>query len=110
MDKILAAGEDARVVNVTSLGYETCGVRYEDWNFNVCLWSELANGHDVRENHPLKDDHRKGKITTRGTVMDSPSPPTCFSRSLWARNSKRAEGRHIQFILDVCNVLLARCH
>ncbi|MCJ1254629.1 hypothetical protein MMC24_002444 [Lignoscripta atroalba] len=34
MDKILAAGEDARVVNVTSLGYETCGVRYEDWNFN----------------------------------------------------------------------------
>ena len=37
MDKIVKAGKGARIVNVTSLGYELCGVRYEDWNFKVCI-------------------------------------------------------------------------
>ena len=36
MNKIIAAGMGARVVNVTSTGYELCGVRYDDWNFKVC--------------------------------------------------------------------------
>ena len=28
-------GEGTRVVNVTSTGYEICGVRFDDWNFQV---------------------------------------------------------------------------
>ena len=35
-DKLVKAGKGARVVNVTSTGYELCGVSYDDWNFNVC--------------------------------------------------------------------------
>lgn len=32
-------GEGTRVVNVTSMGYEICGVRFDDWNFQVgVLW------------------------------------------------------------------------
>ena len=33
--KIVAAGKGARIVNVTSTGFEAGGVRYEDWNFQV---------------------------------------------------------------------------
>jgi NAD(P)-dependent dehydrogenase (short-subunit alcohol dehydrogenase family) len=33
--KILAAGK-GRIINVTSTGFEHGGVRYEDWNFQVC--------------------------------------------------------------------------
>lgn len=35
MDKILAAGPGARIVNLSSLGYISGGVRFEDWNFKV---------------------------------------------------------------------------
>jgi NAD(P)-dependent dehydrogenase (short-subunit alcohol dehydrogenase family) len=37
--KILVAGEGegARVVNVSSGGYVCSGVRFEDWNFEVCI-------------------------------------------------------------------------
>jgi len=35
--KIVAAGRGARVINVTSTGFENGGVRYDDWNFQVCL-------------------------------------------------------------------------
>lgn len=35
MPKIEAAGRGARIVNVSSLGYELTGVRFEDWNFEV---------------------------------------------------------------------------
>ncbi|KAL8964428.1 MAG: hypothetical protein Q9183_004454 [Haloplaca sp. 2 TL-2023] len=34
MDKILAAGKGARIVNVTSFGYQSGGVHYDDCNFN----------------------------------------------------------------------------
>jgi NAD(P)-dependent dehydrogenase (short-subunit alcohol dehydrogenase family) len=34
MDKIFAA-EGARVVNVSSGGYVSSGIRFEDWNFKV---------------------------------------------------------------------------
>lgn len=33
--KIEAAGKGARIINVTSTGFEHGGVRYEDWNFQV---------------------------------------------------------------------------
>jgi len=35
MGKILTAGRDARIVNVTSLTYIVSGIR-NDWNFEVC--------------------------------------------------------------------------
>ena len=35
MDKLVAAGKGARVVNVTSNGYGLSGPRYDDWNFQV---------------------------------------------------------------------------
>ena len=35
MEKLVAAGKGARVVNVTSTGYGLCGPRFEDWNFQV---------------------------------------------------------------------------
>ena len=41
MDKIVAAGEGARIVNVTSAGYQFCGVNYEDWNFKACFRMDL---------------------------------------------------------------------
>jgi NAD(P)-dependent dehydrogenase (short-subunit alcohol dehydrogenase family) len=34
--KIIAAGKGARIINVTSTGFEHGGVLYEDWNFQVC--------------------------------------------------------------------------
>jgi NAD(P)-dependent dehydrogenase (short-subunit alcohol dehydrogenase family) len=34
--KIVAAGKGSRIINVTSTGFEHGGVRYEDWNFEVC--------------------------------------------------------------------------
>jgi NAD(P)-dependent dehydrogenase (short-subunit alcohol dehydrogenase family) len=33
--KILAAGK-GRIISITSTGFEHGGVRYEDWNFQVC--------------------------------------------------------------------------
>jgi NAD(P)-dependent dehydrogenase (short-subunit alcohol dehydrogenase family) len=33
--KIIAAGNGARIINITSTGFEHGGVRYEDWNFHV---------------------------------------------------------------------------
>ena len=35
MDKILLAGKGARIVNVSSLGYMSGGIRVDDYNFNV---------------------------------------------------------------------------
>lgn len=35
MPKILAAGRGARIVNVSSNGYELAGVRFDDYNFEV---------------------------------------------------------------------------
>jgi NAD(P)-dependent dehydrogenase (short-subunit alcohol dehydrogenase family) len=35
MDKILASGEGARVVNLSSSGHAQGGVRFDDWNFQV---------------------------------------------------------------------------
>ena len=35
MEKLVAAGKGARVVNVTSTGYGLGGPRYDDWNFQV---------------------------------------------------------------------------
>lgn len=35
MDSIIAAGPGARIVNVSSFGYISGGVRFDDWNFNV---------------------------------------------------------------------------
>ncbi|PMD36474.1 NAD(P)-binding protein [Hyaloscypha variabilis F] len=32
--KIIAAGNGARIINITSTGFEHGGVRYEDWNFH----------------------------------------------------------------------------
>ena len=39
MEKILVVGggEGARIVNVSSGGYVCSGVRFEDWNFKVCI-------------------------------------------------------------------------
>jgi NAD(P)-dependent dehydrogenase (short-subunit alcohol dehydrogenase family) len=41
MPKILAAGKNARIVNLSSNGYKAGGVRFDDWNFDVSyreLW------------------------------------------------------------------------
>ena len=35
LDKILAAGEGARIVNVSSSAHEMSDVRFDDWNFEV---------------------------------------------------------------------------
>lgn len=35
MDKLFAAGEGARIINVASGGYVSSGVRFDDWNFKV---------------------------------------------------------------------------
>jgi len=37
MDKIFAADEGARIVNVSSRGHVTSGVRFGDWNFKVII-------------------------------------------------------------------------
>jgi NAD(P)-dependent dehydrogenase (short-subunit alcohol dehydrogenase family) len=37
MEKILAAGQEARIVNLSSNGYTSGGVRFDDWNFQVRL-------------------------------------------------------------------------
>jgi NAD(P)-dependent dehydrogenase (short-subunit alcohol dehydrogenase family) len=36
MKKIFAAGRGARIVNVSSNGFELGEVRFDDWNFHVC--------------------------------------------------------------------------
>lgn len=42
LDNILKAGKEggARIVNVSSTGYELGGVQLDDWNFNVCHFSK----------------------------------------------------------------------
>jgi NAD(P)-dependent dehydrogenase (short-subunit alcohol dehydrogenase family) len=35
MEKIIAAGRGARIVNVSSNGFELGEVRFDDWNFHV---------------------------------------------------------------------------
>jgi NAD(P)-dependent dehydrogenase (short-subunit alcohol dehydrogenase family) len=35
MSKILAAGKGARIVNLSSTGFELAGVRFDDYNFKV---------------------------------------------------------------------------
>ena len=35
MNKILSAGSGARIVNVSSLGYMSGGIRVDDYNFKV---------------------------------------------------------------------------
>jgi NAD(P)-dependent dehydrogenase (short-subunit alcohol dehydrogenase family) len=42
MDKILAAGKGARVINVSSFGYMGAGVRFDDWDFNASTFFESA--------------------------------------------------------------------
>jgi NAD(P)-dependent dehydrogenase (short-subunit alcohol dehydrogenase family) len=42
MDKIFAAGNGARIVNVASFGYLAGGVRFDDWNFKVSRFSLLT--------------------------------------------------------------------
>jgi NAD(P)-dependent dehydrogenase (short-subunit alcohol dehydrogenase family) len=45
IEKIVAAGKGARIINVESTGFEHGGVRYEDWNFQVykdCLVHPLV--------------------------------------------------------------------
>ena len=37
LDKILKAGNDARIVNVSSAGHQQSGVRFDDYNFSVCV-------------------------------------------------------------------------
>lgn len=50
MQRILAAGKGARIANVGSTGYELGGVRFEDWNFEVCESVQMM------ENLPLLTD------------------------------------------------------
>lgn len=42
MDKILSAGNGARIVSVTSLGYMSGGVRIDDYNFKVLTRSRAS--------------------------------------------------------------------
>lgn len=37
MNKILATGAGARVINLTSNGYKAGGVQWQDWNFDVSM-------------------------------------------------------------------------
>jgi hypothetical protein len=37
MGKILAAGSGARIISVSSFGYISGAVRYDDWNFKVVI-------------------------------------------------------------------------
>lgn len=34
-------GENSRVINVTSMGYELSGIRFDDWNFQACLFPSI---------------------------------------------------------------------
>lgn len=43
MGKILAAGDGARVVSVSSDGYRLGPVRFNDWRFEVCTFLELLD-------------------------------------------------------------------
>ena len=40
MNKIFAASPGARVITLSSLGYMSGGVRFDDWNFKVSSQSE----------------------------------------------------------------------
>lgn len=44
MSKILAAGEGARIVNVSSLAHQMADVRFDDWNFEVRVDSRMRIG------------------------------------------------------------------
>ena len=39
MQKILKAGNGARIVNLSSGGYRNSEVRFDDYNFSVCMWA-----------------------------------------------------------------------
>ena len=84
LDKILKAGKEggaARIVNVSSTGYELGGVRFDDCNFSVWLF-------------PLPDDHfaiiepmnRMGKNTDLGKPTLSLKLPMFCSLVLWLRD------------------------
>jgi NAD(P)-dependent dehydrogenase (short-subunit alcohol dehydrogenase family) len=51
MDRILRAGEGARIVNVSSRGHRRSGIRWDDWNFSVstlqlCQFPQRKKGMD----------------------------------------------------------------
>lgn len=64
-------GENSRVINVTSMGYEASGIRFDDWNFQVnSLWLQTT-----REG-PADFRHRTARLTTHGMLTVSPRQQT----------------------------------
>ena len=63
MDKIFAAGKGARIVNVSSLGYMSGGVHFDDYNFKVSLRSSANTS---KNRAPLMCLIRMVNRTTRG--------------------------------------------
>ena len=82
----------------TSMGYEICGVRFDDWNFQVgvlwfvwlLLYRLRGKGREgkgrkkgINERMDLEltpaTYHKTEKPTTHGTATGSPKPPTSSS-------------------------------
>lgn len=86
MGKILAAGDGARVVSVSSDGYRLGPVRFNDWSFEVCTLLELLDRSALTVCTPSMVKH-----TTSGAPTAKPRRRICCSPSLlqrsWARRA-----------------------
>ena len=83
LEKLLKAGRGgrARIINVSSTGYELGGVQFDDWNFNVYTLPS-PKFPCMRINHKS----RKEKTTTLGKHMHNPKRRMCYSPALWPQD------------------------
>jgi NAD(P)-dependent dehydrogenase (short-subunit alcohol dehydrogenase family) len=70
----------SRIVNVSSNGYRLSPVRFDDWNFDVCVILATALNYNFASDSRLR---RTGKLTIRGSPMGKPRLPICYSPNLW---------------------------
>ena len=72
-------GENSRVINVTSLGYEASGIRFDDWNFQVGL-------HWYEDERPANIARRMARLTILGMHMVNLRRQISSSPILWLKN------------------------
>lgn len=68
LGKILAAGEGARIVNLSSSAHQVSDVRLDDWNFEVCFdsWDEKQILILAKKKHKHSQADRMAKTTIHG--------------------------------------------
>lgn len=98
MDEIIAAGPDSRIINVSSLGYMSGGVHFDDPNFDggkdYNAWYAYAQSKtaNILFTHALAD-----KLKAKGVYSFTLNPGLIFESKLMANITKEmfAEGHRI---------------